>query len=59
MTKRDDPFGTLKEFVMLVKNPKFEISAVRPNQYPSNGLPEIVLVRKIQCGKIKFCKYND
>ena len=31
---------------MLVKNPKFEISAVSPKQYPRNGLPEIVLVGK-------------
>ena len=26
---------------MLVKNPKFEISAVSPKQYPKNNLPEI------------------
>lgn len=39
---------------MLVKNPKFEISAVRPNQYPSNGLPEIVLVGKSNVGKSSF-----
>ena len=31
---------------MQVKNPKFEISAVSPKQYPSNGSPEIVLVGK-------------
>ena len=42
------------EFIMLVKNPKFEISAVRPNQYPSNGLPEIVLVGKSNVGKSSF-----
>ena len=30
---------------MLIKNPKFEISAVSPKQYPTSGLPEIVLVR--------------
>lgn len=30
---------------MQIKNPKFEISAVSPKQYPTNGLPEIVLVR--------------
>ena len=29
---------------MLVKNPKFEISAVSKKQYPQNGLPEVVLV---------------
>ena len=39
---------------MLIKNPKFEISAVRPNQYPSNGLPEIVLVGKSNVGKSSF-----
>ena len=32
---------------MLIKNPKFEISAVSPKQYPKGNLPEIVLVRKI------------
>ena len=30
-----------------IKNPKFEISATNPKQYPTNDLPEIVLVRKI------------
>lgn len=39
---------------MLVKNPKFEISAVGQNQYPSNGLPEIVLVGKSNVGKSSF-----
>lgn len=39
---------------MLIKNPKFEISAVRPNQYPSNKLPEIVLVGKSNVGKSSF-----
>lgn len=39
---------------MLVKNPKFEVSAVRPSQYPSNGLPEIVLVGKSNVGKSSF-----
>lgn len=39
---------------MLVKNPKFEVSAVRPKQYPSNGLPEIVLVGKSNVGKSSF-----
>ena len=29
----------------MIKNPKFEISAVSPKQYPKNNLPEIVLVR--------------
>lgn len=39
---------------MLVKNPQFEISAVSPKQYPTNGLPEIVLVGKSNVGKSTF-----
>ena len=39
---------------MLVKNPKFEISAVCPKQYPKNNLPEIVLVGKSNVGKSSF-----
>ena len=39
---------------MIVKNPKFQISAVRPAQYPTNGLPEIVLVGKSNVGKSSF-----
>ena len=39
---------------MLVKNPKFEISAVKPSQYPKNDLPEIVLVGKSNVGKSSF-----
>ncbi|MBQ3408967.1 MAG: YihA family ribosome biogenesis GTP-binding protein [Clostridia bacterium] len=39
---------------MLIKNPKFEISAVSPKQYPSNGLPEVVLVGKSNVGKSSF-----
>ncbi len=39
---------------MIIKNPKFEISAVRPNQYPKNNLPEIVLVGKSNVGKSSF-----
>ena len=39
---------------MLVKNPKFEISAVSPKQYPKNGIPEIVLVGKSNVGKSSF-----
>lgn len=39
---------------MQVKNPKFEISAVSPKQYPTNGLPEIVLVGKSNVGKSSF-----
>ena len=36
---------------MLIKNPRFEISAVKPAQYPKNGAPEIVLVGKSNVGK--------
>lgn len=39
---------------MIVKNPKFEVSAVNPNQYPKSGLPEIVLVGKSNVGKSSF-----
>lgn len=39
---------------MIVKNPKFEISAVSPNQYPKNDLPQIVLVGKSNVGKSSF-----
>ena len=39
---------------MLIKNPKFEISAVHPNQYPKNHLPEIVLAGKSNVGKSSF-----
>ena len=39
---------------MIVKNPKFEISAVKPSQYPTNRLPEIVLVGKSNVGKSSF-----
>ena len=39
---------------MIVNNPKFEVSAVRPAQYPKNNLPEIVLVGKSNVGKSSF-----
>ena len=39
---------------MVVKNPKFEISAVSPKQYPKQKLPEIVLVGKSNVGKSSF-----
>lgn len=39
---------------MIVNNPKFEISAVKPSQYPKNNLPEIVLVGKSNVGKSSF-----
>lgn len=39
---------------MKVNNPKFEISAVGPKQYPTNGLPEIVLAGKSNVGKSSF-----
>lgn len=39
---------------MIIKNPVFEVSAVSPKQYPTNGLPEIVLVGKSNVGKSSF-----
>ena len=39
---------------MIIKNPKFEISAVGLKQYPKNNLPEIVLVGKSNVGKSSF-----
>ena len=39
---------------MIIKNPKFEISAVSKNQYPKGNLPEIVLVGKSNVGKSSF-----
>ena len=39
---------------MIIKNPKFEISAVSPKQYPQNDLPQIVLVGKSNVGKSSF-----
>ena len=39
---------------MIIKNPKFEISAVKPSQYPSNDLPQILLVGKSNVGKSSF-----
>lgn len=39
---------------MLIKNPKFEISAVNKSQYPKNKLPEIVLAGKSNVGKSSF-----
>ena len=39
---------------MIVKNPQFEVSAVKESQYPKNGLPEIILVGKSNVGKSSF-----
>ena len=39
---------------MIIKNPKFEISAVNQKQYPKNDLPQIVLVGKSNVGKSSF-----
>lgn len=39
---------------MIIKNPRFEISAVSRKQYPSQGLPEVVLVGKSNVGKSSF-----
>lgn len=39
---------------MIIKNPKFDISAVSPSQYPKSNLPEIVLAGKSNVGKSSF-----
>ena len=39
---------------MIVKNPRFEISAVSKKQYPKGSIPEIVLVGKSNVGKSSF-----
>ena len=39
---------------MNVKEPKFEISCVSDKNYPTTGLPEIVLVGKSNVGKSSF-----
>ena len=39
---------------MIIKNPRFEISAVKSSQYPKNNLPQIVLVGKSNVGKSSF-----
>ena len=39
---------------MKINNPKFEISAVSPKQYPKNDMPQIVLVGKSNVGKSSF-----
>lgn len=39
---------------MIIKNPKFEISAVSKKQYPKGDMPEIVLVGKSNVGKSSF-----
>lgn len=39
---------------MIIKNPKFEISAVHEKQYPKIKIPEIVLVGKSNVGKSSF-----
>ena len=39
---------------MIINNPKFEVSAVKPAQYPKNDFPEIVLVGKSNIGKSSF-----
>ena len=39
---------------MIIKNPRFEISAVKESQYPKKGLPEVVLVGKSNVGKSSF-----
>ncbi len=39
---------------MNIKDPRFQISAVSPKQYPTDNLPQIVLVGKSNVGKSSF-----
>ena len=39
---------------MMIKNPRFETSAISPKQYPSGNLPEVVLVGRSNVGKSSF-----
>ena len=39
---------------MIIKNPEFKISAVKPSQYPQDNLPQVVLVGKSNVGKSSF-----
>lgn len=39
---------------MIIKNPILTVSAVSPKQYPTDNLPEIVLVGKSNVGKSSF-----
>lgn len=39
---------------MIIKNPEFKISAVNPKQYPTDELPQVVLVGKSNVGKSSF-----
>ena len=39
---------------MIIKDPKFEVSAVNEKQYPKGNIPEIVLVGKSNVGKSSF-----
>ena len=39
---------------MIIRNPKFEISVMNVKQYPTNGLPEVVLAGKSNVGKSSF-----
>ncbi len=39
---------------MVIKNPMLTVSAVSPKQYPTDDLPEIVLVGKSNVGKSSF-----
>jgi GTP-binding protein len=39
---------------MEVKNAKYELTAVRPEQYPATGLPEIALLGRSNVGKSSF-----
>lgn len=43
---------------MIVRNPKFEISAVSKKQYPQKGLPEVVLAGKSNVRKVFIYKHT-
>ena len=39
---------------MKIRSSEIEVSAIRKEQYPKEGLPEIALVEEIKCREI-FC----
>ncbi len=42
---------------MIIKNPRFEVSAVSKKQYPNKEISEVVLAGKSNVRKIIFYKY--
>lgn len=39
---------------MIIKNPQFELSVMNKSQYPTNNIPEVILVGKSNVGKSSF-----